>query len=170
MTVDMIVTGLKFVHVGTIALWSAGLLALPFLYQQRRGLEGDALHRLHAFTRFFYINLVSAGAFAAIASGTALILLRETYENWFSAKLLAVSVMTGVHIFSGLLILRLFEKSGRYPGMRFMITVPLTALSVCAILALVLGKPQLQWPQSWQQFFAPGRLSEMVGAFIAGWI
>ncbi|HEV7346249.1 MAG TPA: CopD family protein [Devosia sp.] len=170
MTVDMIVTALKFVHVAAISLWSGGLLALPFLYQQRRGLEGDALHRLHAFTRFFYINLVSAGAFAAIASGTALILLRETYANWFSAKLLAVSVMTGIHIFSGLLILRIFEKTGRYPSTRFLLTVPLTAISICAILALVLGKPRLEWPESWQQFFAPGKLSEMVGPIIAGWI
>src|SRR5690606_4924212 len=100
MTTAMIVTWLKFVHVGSIALWSAGLIALPFLFRQRRGLDGEALQRLHAFTRFFYVNLVSPGAYVAVGSGTVLILMQGTYANWFSAKLLAVSAMTGIHIFS----------------------------------------------------------------------
>jgi putative membrane protein len=170
MNVDMLVSWLKFIHVGAIALWSAGLIALPFLYQQRRGLEGDALHRLHAFTRAFYINLVSPGAFVAIASGTALILMQGTYENWFSAKLVGVAVMTGIHIFSGLAILRIFETSGRYPTMRFMLVVPLTVVVVSGILALVLGKPALEWPGVLSEFFAPGALGEMAAPLISWWI
>lgn len=170
MTVAMIVTWLKFLHVGSIALWSAGLVALPFLYLQRRGLDGEMLHRLHAFTRFFYVNLVSAGAFVAIGSGTALILLQGTYANWFSAKLLVVAVMTGIHIFSGLTILKLFERDGHYPRLRFAATVPLTVVIVTAILVLALGKPRLEWPESWQEFFRPGALSEMLGGLIGGWI
>ncbi|MDF2798128.1 MAG: hypothetical protein K0R85_872 [Devosia sp.] len=170
MTWGFVVAWLKFIHVGGIALWSAGLLALPFLYRQRRGLEDDALHRLHAFTRFLYVKLVSPGAFVAIASGTALILMQGTYQNWFSAKLVGVAVLTGIHIFSGLVILRIFERNGHYPTARFMVIVPLTLTVVCTILALVLGKPRLQWPQGLQAFFAPGALSEMVGPFIAGWI
>src|SRR5690606_20968502 len=55
----MIVAWIKFIHVAAIALWSGGLVALPFLYHQRKGLEGEELHRLHAFTRFFYVGLVS---------------------------------------------------------------------------------------------------------------
>lgn len=163
----MIVTWLKFIHVATIALWSAGLIALPFLYRQRRGLEGEALHRLHAFTRFFYVALISPAAFVAIGSGTVLIFLMATYENWFSAKLLAVAVMTGLHIFSGLMILRLFEPGRSYPLWRFMVVVTLTILAVSAILVLVLGKPRLEWPPVLLELFTPGRLGEIAAPFIA---
>ncbi len=163
----MIVTWLKFIHVATIALWSAGLIALPFLYLQRRGLQDEPLHKLHAFTRFFYVALVSPAAFVAIGSGTALIFLMATYENWFSAKLLAVAVMTGIHIFSGLMILRLFEPGRYYPLWRFIAVVSLTLVVVSTILALVLGKPHLQWPQMLADLFRPGRLGEIAQPFIA---
>ena len=165
----MIATWLKFLHVATIALWSAGLIGLPFLYRQRRGLEGAALHRLHAFTRTFYIALVSPAAFAAVASGTALILMQETYANWFSAKMVGVAALTGIHIFSGLAILRIFERTGRYSTGRFFVVVPLTVIVIGAILALVLGKPRLDWPQPLLDFFAPGALSEMAGGIIDAW-
>jgi putative copper export protein len=33
-----VTTFLKFVHLATIALWSGGLIALPFLFWQRRTL------------------------------------------------------------------------------------------------------------------------------------
>jgi protoporphyrinogen IX oxidase len=166
----MIVTWLKFTHMGTIALWSAGLFALPFLYRQRNGKEGDALHRLHAFTRYLYVGVVSPAAFVAVGSGTALIFLMGTYDNWFAAKLLAVSALTGVHIFSGLVILRLFEPGHTYPAWRFALVVPLTLLSIGAILFLVLGKPRLQWPDFLAGLFAPGGLSDLAGRVIGGTI
>ena len=166
MSLALFITWLKFIHVATIAGWSAGLIALPFLYRQRRGLEGQKLHRLHAFTRFLYVALVSPTAFAAIASGTALILLQGTYENWFSAKLVGVSVMTGVHIFSGLMILRLFEPGGVYPLGRFVLVLTLTFSAIVAILVLVLGKPDIEWPAILAGLFAPGALSEMFEQFI----
>lgn len=161
----MIVTWLKFLHVAAIALWSAGLIALPFLYLQRKGLVDEALHRLHGFTRFLYVAVMSPGAFLAIASGTALIFLMGTYEAWFTAKLLAVSVMTGIHIFSGLQILRLFEPDRAYPLWRFALVMPLTLLTVSTILILVLGKPQLEWPAFFADLFVPGRLGELLAPF-----
>ncbi|ODT80800.1 MAG: hypothetical protein ABS76_15170 [Pelagibacterium sp. SCN 64-44] len=164
----MIVTWLKFLHVASIALWSGGLIALPFLYWQRKGLEDDSLHRLHAFTRFFYVSLVSPAAFVAIGSGTALIFLMATYENWFSAKLVGVSVMTGIHIFSGLMILRLFEPGQSYPAWRVALVVPLTLLAIAAILTLVLGKPKLDWPEPLAELFAPGALSGYAAEIIGG--
>ena len=44
-------TFLKFVHLATIAIWSGGLIVLPFLFWQRRGLAGPDLERLHRMTR-----------------------------------------------------------------------------------------------------------------------
>jgi putative membrane protein len=155
----------KFVHVASIALWSAGLIALPFLYLQRKGLEDGALHRLHGFTRFVYVNIVSPSAFVAIGSGTVLISLMGTYEAWFSAKLLAVSVMTGIHIFSGLMILKLFEPGRAYPLWRFSMVMPLTLLTIATILILVLGKPRLEWPGFLAELFVPGRLGELLAPF-----
>jgi putative membrane protein len=157
----VIVTWLKFIHVASIALWSAGLIALPFLYYQRRGLVDDALHRLHAFARFFYVGIVSPAAFVAIGTGAALILLQGTYENWFSAKLVAVAAMTGIHIFSGLMILKLFEPGRSYPAGRFIFVVTLTLIAVGAVLTLVLGKPDIEWPEPLAGFFSPGALSKL---------
>ena len=164
----MIVTWLKFIHVAAIALWSAGLIALPFLYYQRARLEDEALYRLHAFTRFFYVSLVSPAAFVAIGSGTALILLQGTYETWFSAKLLAVTVMAGIHIFSGLMILRVFEPGNSYSAMRAVIVVGLSVTVISVILTLVLAKPDLQWPQPLLAFFEPGALSRMASELTGG--
>lgn len=162
----VLIAWVKIVHVAGIAVWSAGLVALPLLYVQRRGLEGAPLHRLHAFTRMLYVALVSPAAFVAIGSGTALIVAMGTYENWFSAKLVGVSVMTGIHIFSGLLILRLFEPGQTYPGWRLALVLPLTILAIAAILVLVLGKPRIEWPQPLADLFAPGALSQLIGPFI----
>lgn len=163
----MTVVILKFLHVATISLWSAGLLALPFIYRQRPGLEGDDLYRLHIFTRYFYVGFVSPAAFVAIGTGTAVIFLRETYVPWFSWKLLLVTVMTGIHLFSGLLILKLFEPQGRYPRWRFVTVTTLTLLVVTGILGLVLGKPVLGPVQPLEDFFEPGSLSQAVASFSA---
>lgn len=164
----MIVTWMKFVHVATIAAWSAGLIALPFLYRQRQRLEGEALHKLHAFTRFLYVGLVSPAAFVAVSSGTILIFLMGTYENWFTAKLVGVAALTGIHIFSGLMILRLFEPGQVYPAWRFVFIVALTVIIVSGILTLVLGKPELEWPALLAGFFAPGALPASPPSFIGG--
>lgn len=164
----MIVTWLKFIHVAAIALWAAGLVALPFLYVQRRALVDDALHRLHAFTRFFYVAIVSPAAFIAVGSGTALIFLMGTYENWFSAKLAGVAALTGIHIFSGLMILRLFEPGQVYPTWRLAVVVPLTVAVITTILVLVLGKPALEWPAPLAEIFAPGALSALADRIIGG--
>ncbi len=165
----MLVVIMKFIHVAAIAVWAGGLVALPVLYMQRGGLEGDRLFRLHAFTRVFYVGIISPAAFIAIGSGTALIFIQQTFEAWFSAKLAFVAMMTGVHIFSGLVILNLFEPDKSYPAWRGVVAVSGTALVVSAILVLVLGKPNLPQPAEMTAFFAPGALPGIVDDFIAWW-
>jgi uncharacterized membrane protein len=163
----MTVTIFKFIHVATICLWSAGLIALPFVYLQRKGMEGEALYRIHAFTRALYVNFVSPAAFIAIGSGTVLIFLQATYVPWFTAKLVLVAAMTGLHIFSGLVILRLFEPDRSYPMWRFIAMTTLSVGVIGGILLLVLGKPELAEYDDFEGFFAPGALGEMLGGFIA---
>ena len=154
---------LKFGHIIAIAGWSAGLICLPFLYMQRRRLSGDSLHRLHNFTRFFYVALVSPSAFVAVASGTALIFVQQTFEPWFSAKLALVGVMVIIHVASGALILRLFEPGRFYPAWRFVLVSAVTTLVVGSILVVVLGKPQWTTPGGIEALFAPGALGAMLG-------
>lgn len=164
----MSVIVLKFLHIVAIAAWSGGLLCLPFLYLQRRGLGGNALHRLHNFTRFFYVSLVSPAAFLAIASGMLLIFLQATFEPWFSVKLALVAAMVIIHVMSGLVILRLFEPDRSYPWWRFVaVTGPTTGV-VGAILVVVLGKPEWHVATWLAAIFAPGALGEMLG--ITAWL
>ena len=158
---------LKFAHVLGIALWSAGLVCLPFLYLQRRRLVGDALHRLHNFTRFFYVALVSPAAFVAVASGTALVFVQETYAPWFSLKLALVAAMVAIHATSGLVILSLFEPGKSYPFWRFAGVTTLTVAVVGAILLTVLAKPEIGRIAALDPVFTPGALGEMLGGLIA---
>lgn len=153
---------LKFVHVIAIAGWSAGLICLPFLYLQRRRLKGDALHRLHNFTRFFYVSLVSPAAFVAVGSGTALIFNQGTFEPWFSVKLGLVGAMVIIHVTSGAVILRLFEPGKAYPAWRFAAVSSLTTLVIGLILVVVLGKPEWTTPGLIETMFAPGALGALL--------
>jgi len=160
---------LKFVHVLAIALWSVGLLCLPFLYNQRRQLTDKALHRLHNFVRFFYIKLVSPAAFVAVVSGTFLIFVESTFVPWFSVKLALVGVMVFIHVLSGLVILRLFEPGQTYPTIRVVTVITLTTMVIAAILVTVLGKPQWVTADWITSFFAPGALGEMF-PFLTAWL
>lgn len=166
---DVAAVAIKFIHVGAIALWSGGLLALPFLYRQRAGLVDEPLHNLHAFTRALYVSWVSPAAFVAIGSGTMLIFIEATYELWFSVKLVIVSVLAGIHIFSGLQILRVFEPKGHYPGWRFTLVLPATLLTVVSILFVVLGKPNLSVPKELLALFEPGELQPLIGRLTGWW-
>ena len=158
----LLLVWLKFIHVGTIALWSAGLIALPVLFRARNDRQGTELYRLHAFTRFYYVKLVSPAAFVAVASGTGLIFLAGTYDIWFIMKLAVVAALTGIHIFSGLVILRLFEPDRRYRRWRAVAGMSFTVVVVSSILVLVLGKPEIVVPEDVATFFAPGALSQHV--------
>lgn len=160
---------LKFVHIVAIALWSVGLLSLPFLYLQRRKLADTDLYRLHNFTRFLYIRFVSPAAFIAIAFGIVLIFMQETFEPWFSVKLALVGMLVIIHVMNGLMILRLFEPGKRYPYWRFVAVTVLTLLVIAGILAVVLGRPEWSAADWIDALFVPGALGEMLPDFIAWW-
>ncbi|MET3926735.1 CopD family protein [Devosia sp. 2618] len=160
---------IKFVHIVAIAAWSAGLICLPFLYGQRKRLTGDALYRLHNFTRSFYVSLMSPAAFVAVASGIALIFLQGTFEAWFSVKLWLVAVMVIVHVMSGLVILRLFEPGQTYPRWRVWAVTVLTVVIIASILVVVLGKPQWHAATVLVDMFKPGALGVFLGDLIAWW-
>jgi len=75
---------LKFAHLAAIAIWSGGLLVLPFLFWQRGTVaDGPDLDRLHRITRFVYVGMTSPAAVIAIGSGTALIFLRSSKASGY---------------------------------------------------------------------------------------
>lgn len=156
-------TLLKFVHLAAIAIWSGGLVVLPFLFRQRIGLAaGPELFRLHRFVRFVYVGMASPAAFIAIASGTALIFLQTTFLEWFSLKMVLVGLMVMLHVVAALIIAHLFEPGrtfGRGPY------VALTAgylVLITSIIWVVLAKPHLDSNQFAKELFAPGGLGRVV--------
>ncbi|MDM0033222.1 CopD family protein [Variovorax sp. J22P271] len=155
-------TFLKFVHLAAIAIWSGGLLALPFLFWQRRALEsGPDLDRLHRIVRLVYVELTSPAAFIAIASGTGLIFLQATFEEWFSIKMVLVGIMAMLHVVAGLVVHQLFSPRGRFGRVSFVTLSATYAVLIVAILWVVLAKPQIDSNQFAAHLFEPGGLSRL---------
>lgn len=154
----MMASAIKFLHVAAISLWAAGLICFPFLVRQRNdaGTMTD-LHRLHSMARYFYIVILSPGAFVAIGSGIALIFVRQTFTEWFSIKLLFVGLLAVIHLLTGRVILRSFEKEATVAAWQFPAMTAATLAVVTAIVAVVLAKPQFDWRVE-QGLLAPGGL------------
>ena len=153
---------LKVIHIGTIAIWAGGLIALPGLYVKRVHVTDDDLHRLHGMVRFAYVAVISPAAFLAIASGIALIFLRQTFAPWFSLKLAFVAALVIAHSLSGLVVIRLFDEGQEFPLWRCIVAVILMIAVVVAILALVLAKPVIPLDLLPEALSEPGALHRIV--------
>lgn len=157
-------TLLKFIHLGTIAIWSGGLIVLPFLFWQRRGIEvGPELDRLHRLTRFVYVGMTSPAAFIAIGTGTALIFLQTTFLEWFSLKMVLVGIMVMLHVVAGLTLMHLFEPAGHFGRFSYVVLTVAYLVLITAIIGVVLGKPHIDSNQFAQNLFAPGGLRQFLG-------
>ena len=158
-------TFLKSVHIATIALWSGGLIILPFLFWQRRPLAaGLELDRQHRVTRFVYVKTTSPAAFVAIGSGTALIFLQGTSQEWFSLKMLFVGGMVMLHIVAGLVTTHLFAPDGRLGSASCIALTGAYLVLIIAIIWVVLAKPTIDSNQFATDLFAPGALRHFFGA------
>jgi protoporphyrinogen IX oxidase len=156
---------LKFVHITAIAIWTAGLISLPSLYVQRAHVEDDdALYRMQRMTRFAFVALISPAAFIAVASGIALSFLRDVFSAWFSWKLAFVGLLAMFHVFSGLVVIRLFREGEVYPAWRFVLATASCCAVVVAILFLVLAKqaPDFSLPPIMSE---PGGLKRLLDPF-----
>lgn len=132
---------LKFLHIAAISIWTAGLISLPSLYVQRAHVKSnDSLYRMQRMVRFTYVAIISPAAFIAVSSGIALSFLREVFAPWFSWKLGFVALLAMFHVFSGLVIIRLFREGEIYPPWRFLLATASCCAVVTAILFLVLAK------------------------------
>jgi protoporphyrinogen IX oxidase len=155
---------LKFVHLATIALWSAGLIALPFLFRQRQALAvGADLDRLHRMTRFVYVGMASPAAFIAIISGTALIFVQATFAEWFSIKMVLVAAMAMLHVGAGLVLGRVFLPDGRFGRLSCAALASAYLALITAIVFVVVAKPHIDSNRFAAALFAPGGLRQFFG-------
>jgi protoporphyrinogen IX oxidase len=154
----------KFVHLATIAVWSGGLIVLPFLFWQRRGVEaGPELDRLHRVTRFVYVEMTSPAAFLAIGSGTVLIFLQTTFLEWFSLKMAFVAVLVMLHVVAGLILMHLFEPARRFGRFSYVGLTASYLVLITAIICVVLAKPHIDSSKFATKLFAPGGLRQVLG-------
>ena len=136
------VTLLKFLHIAAISVWAATLISLPALYVQRAHVGNrPALYALQRLVRFCYVVVSSPAAFVSILTGTGLIFFQQTFTLWFTVKLGLIGLMVTVHIYTGLVIIRLFNDGEVYPVWRFVSATALTAATVLGIFFAVLAKP-----------------------------
>jgi len=155
---------LKFIHLATISIWSAGLIALPFLFRQRSLLSGGMdLDRLHRMTRFVYVGMTSPAAVIAIASGTALIFFQATFQEWFSIKMALVAIMVMLHVAAGLVLARVFLPAGRFGSFSYAALSGAYFVVITAIICVALAKPHIDANQFAIDLFSPGGLGHVLG-------
>lgn len=158
-------TFLKFVHIATIAIWAGGLIVLPYLFWQRRPLAaGLELERLHRVTRFVYVKTTSPAAFVAIGSGTALMFLQSTSQEWFSLKMLLVGGLVMLHVVAGLVTTHVFAPNGRFGLTSCIALTSAYLVLIVAVIWVVLAKPKIDSNQFATHLFAPGVLRQFFGA------
>jgi uncharacterized membrane protein len=153
---------LKFVHLAAIAIWSGGLLVLPYLFWQRATLATETdLDRLHRLTRFVYVGMASPAAVIAIGSGTALIFLQSTFQEWFSLKMVLVSAMVMLHVVAGLVLGHLFLPAGRFGLFSHLALTGAYLVLASAIIWIVLAKPHVDASEIAPGLFKPGALRQL---------
>lgn len=155
------ITLFKFLHIAAIALWSAGLLVLPLLIVQRRRITGaaDAEH-LYRVTRFVFIALTSPAAVVAIGTGTALIFLQATFNEWFTLKMVLVGSMAMLHVLAGVLVTGMYTRGRRIGPVGFWALTVAYAALIVGVLWVVLAKPVIDSGEIGKELFAPGELKQ----------
>lgn len=155
----MITVWLKALHVSGLVIWCAGLLVLPVVFAYRPSVESrPQLWQLQRFTRYAYRAVISPAAFLAVVTGTALVFVREVFTPWFAVKLMAVGLLTVLHLYHGYVILHLFDDDASYKAWRKWLSIAAGLILIAAILWLVLDKPPFDVPPLPDWVLEPGGL------------
>ena len=136
---------LKALHLGFLALWTAGLFALPqMLARHDRSLLKSEFTQIRRATHYSYVWAVTPAAVLAIATGAALIFLREVFTVWLFAKLVLVTGLVAVHAWIGHTIITVAETDGRHEPPDALVPGLILVGLILGILVLVLAKPELE--------------------------
>ena len=134
----------KALHVGMLVLWCGGLFALPLMLARHDPAIGQADYtRIRRATHYAYTFFLTPAAVTAIASGTALIFLRQVFVPWMFAKLVFVALLVTFHVWVGYVLVAVAEREGAHRPPKAALPLALLMVPILVILALVLAKPEL---------------------------
>lgn len=143
-SLEGLVPHLKGLHVGFIAIWVAGLVALPrMLARHDRAILQAEFAQIRRATHFGYIWVITPVAILAIFTGSALIFAREVFTAWIFAKLILVTGLVAIHAWVGHTIIAVAETEGTHEPPEPLVPTILTLSLVVGVLCLVLAKPDL---------------------------
>lgn len=135
---------LKFVHIAALAVWCAGLLALPLILSRALDplREGDAA-RMRIFAHHAYTACITPAAVIATVAGGVLIVLRSLFQPWLFGKLALVGLLVLLHTWLGHWVAMLGEKGRLRPLVPPFLLLPAGLAVMTGILVLVLAKPAI---------------------------
>lgn len=133
---------IKALHIGFIALWIAGLFAMPrMLARHDRGTPRVEYGRIRQATHYGYVWALTPVAVLAIVTGGLLIFLRDVFTVWLFGKLILVAALVGVHAWTGHTIVTVAESDGTHEPPDALVPTLIICALVSGILFFVLGKP-----------------------------
>lgn len=135
---------LKFIHIGGIAIWIAGMLYLAALLAGHDKVrDAQDFARIRMASRFAYMGLVSPAAFLSVGAGTALLFISDALHPWMFAKLAVVTVLIIVHVQYAYVLTHLADEGAKQPTIKIRLMVAAIFAASLGILYLVLAKPVL---------------------------
>lgn len=135
---------IKALHISFLAVWVAGLIGLPrMLARHDHAIVQAEFSQIRRATHYGYIWIVTPAAVVAIASGTALLFMREVFTVWVFAKLVLVTGLVAMHAWVGHTIVEVAETEGQHEPPEPLLSTVIIAGLVMGILFLVLAKPEL---------------------------
>ena len=140
-----LVPHVKALHLSFVAVWIAGLIALPrMLARHDRAIVQAEFAQIRRATHFGYVWVITPVAILAIGTGSALIFMRDVFTVWIFAKLVLVTGLVAMHAWVGHTIIAVAETEGQHePPEPLLPTMVIFGL-VIAVLFLVLSKPELE--------------------------
>ena len=139
-----LVPHVKALHLIFLCIWVAGLFALPrMLARHDRAIVQQEFTQIRRATHFGYVWVITPAAVLAIASGTALVFLREVFTGWAFAKFVLVALLVAMHASVGHTIIAVAETEGQHEPPEPLVPTVLISVLVIGILGLVLAKPEL---------------------------
>lgn len=156
--VEGLVPHVKALHLGFVAVWVAGLFALPrMLARHDRAIVQAEFAQIRRATHYGYVWLVTPAAIFAIVTGAALIFMRDVFTVWIFAKLVLVTGLVAMHAWVGHTIIAVAETEGQHEPPEPLLPTMVVFALVAAVLFLVLSKPELE------EISMPAWLTEPMG-------
>ena len=143
--IEGLIPHVKALHISFVAVWVAGLFALPrMLARHDRAVVQAEFAQIRRATHFGYIWVITPAAILAISTGAALIFMRDVFTVWIFAKLVLVTGLVAMHAWVGHTIIAVAETQGQHePPEPLLPTMAIFGL-VIGVLFLVLAKPELE--------------------------